>query len=175
MFNDDPVRPHLTEEFRLSNNRLGLALIDNHNCKAAVCIAISNEVPTNEIELDEFSSDKTNFEKSIAIFYTIWSYDKGCGRKMLFNAVDWLQKNRPEIKRFVTLSPKNNMARNFHLKNGAKELSVNSDSLNISLQSASFQSKEVGNLKNASLKLNKVHDNLYVDGLDIIHNKYLIV
>ena len=69
-------------------------------------------------------------EKSIAIFYTIWSYDKGCGRKMLFNAVDWLQKNRPKIKRFVTLSPKNNMARNFHLKNGAKELSVNSDSLN---------------------------------------------
>ena len=49
---------------------------------------------------------------------------------MLFNAVDWLQKNRPEIKRFVTLSPKNDMARNFHLKNGAKELSVNSDSLN---------------------------------------------
>ena len=130
LFNDDPVRPHLTEEFRLSNNRLGLALIDNHSCKAAVCIAISNEVPTNEIELDEFSSDKTNFEKSIAIFYTIWSYDKGCGRKMLFNAVDWLQKNRPEIKRFVTLSPKNDMARNFHLKNGAKELSVNSDSLN---------------------------------------------
>ena len=54
------------------------------------------------------------------------------------------------------------------------EIAINSDSLNISLQSASFQSKEIGNLKNASLKLNKVHDNLYVDGLDIIHNKYLI-
>ena len=53
------------------------------------------------------------------------------------------------------------------------EIAINSDSLNISLQSASFQSKEIGNLKNASLKLNKVHDNLYVDGLDIIHNKYL--
>ena len=36
LFNDDPVRPHLTQEFRLSNNRLGLALIDNHDCKAAV-------------------------------------------------------------------------------------------------------------------------------------------
>ena len=71
LFNDDPVRPHLTEEFRLSNNRLGLALIDNHICKAAVCIAISNKVPTNEIELDEFSSDKTKIEKSIAIFYLI--------------------------------------------------------------------------------------------------------
>ena len=130
LFNDDPVRPHLTEEFRLSNNRLGLALIDNHNCKAAVCIAISNEVPTNEIELDEFSSDKTNIEKSIAIFYTIWSYDKGCGRKMLFNAVEWLKINRPAIKRFVTLSPKNNMARNFHMKNGAKELKANENSLN---------------------------------------------
>ena len=58
LFDDDPVRPHLTEEFRLSNNRLGLALIDNNNCKAAVCIAISNEVPVNEIELEEFSSEK---------------------------------------------------------------------------------------------------------------------
>ena len=54
------------------------------------------------------------------------------------------------------------------------DIAINSDSLNISLQSASFESKEVGNLKNASLKLNKVYDNLYVDGLDIIHNKYLI-
>ena len=130
LFKDDPVRPHLTEEFRLSNNRMGLALIDHHTCKAAVCIAISYEVPTNEIELDEFSSDKTKIEKSIAIFYTIWSYDKGSGRKMLFNAVAWLKKNRPEIKRFVTLSPKNEMARSFHLKNGAEELRVNSDSLN---------------------------------------------
>ena len=130
LFKDDPVRPHLTEEFRLSNNRLGLALIDNNNCKAAVCIAISNEVPIDEIELEEFSSERTDIEKSIAIFYTIWSYDKGFGRKMLFKAVDWLQKNKPKIKRFVTLSPKNNMARNFHLKNGAKELNVNKDSLN---------------------------------------------
>ena len=130
LFKDDPVRPHLTEKFRLSNNRLGLALISNNNCKAAVCIAISNEVPVNEIELEEFSSERTNIEKSIAIFYTIWSYDKGFGRKMLFNAVHWLQKNKPKIKRFVTLSPKNNMARNFHLKNGAKQLSVNKDSLN---------------------------------------------
>jgi hypothetical protein len=130
LFKDDPVRPHLTEEFRLSNNRLGLALIDNNNCKAAVCIAISNEVPIDEIELEEFSSERTDIEKSIAIFYTIWSYDKGFGRKMLFKAVDWLQKNKPKIKRFVTLSPKNNMARNFHLKNGAKELNVNNDSLN---------------------------------------------
>jgi len=54
------------------------------------------------------------------------------------------------------------------------EISINSDSLNISLQSASFESKEIGNLKNASLKLNKVYDNFYVDRLDIIYNNYLI-
>ena len=54
------------------------------------------------------------------------------------------------------------------------DIEVNSDSLNISLQSASFESKEIGNLKNASLKLNKVYDNFYVDRLDIIYNNYLI-
>ena len=36
------------------------------------------------------------------------------------------------------------------------EIAINSDSLNISLQSAGFESKEIGNLNNASLKLNKV-------------------
>ena len=111
LFKDDPVRPHLTEEFRLSNNRLGLALIDNNNCKAAVCIVISNEVPINEIELEEFSSEKTDIEKSIAIFYTIWSYDKGCGRKMLFKAVDWLQKNKPKIIDVIPKIKKRNTRR----------------------------------------------------------------
>ena len=54
------------------------------------------------------------------------------------------------------------------------EIEINSDSLNISLQSSSFESKQYGNLKDASLKLKKVHDNFYVDRLDIIYNNYLI-
>ncbi len=54
------------------------------------------------------------------------------------------------------------------------EIAINSDSLNISLQSASFESKEIGNLNNASLKLNKVYDKFYVNSLDIIYNNHLI-
>ena len=53
------------------------------------------------------------------------------------------------------------------------EISINSDSLNISLESSSFESNEFGKLKNASLKLNKVYDNIYVDQLDVIYNNYL--
>jgi hypothetical protein len=54
------------------------------------------------------------------------------------------------------------------------EIAINSDSLNISLKSSSFESNEFGNLENASLKLNKVYDNIYVDQLDLIYNNYLI-
>ncbi len=54
------------------------------------------------------------------------------------------------------------------------EIAINSDSLNISLQSASFESEELGSLKNASLKLNRVYDNFYVENLDITYNNYLI-
>ena len=54
------------------------------------------------------------------------------------------------------------------------EIAINSDSISISLQSSSFESKQYGNLKDASIKLKKVHDNFYVDRLDIIYNNYLI-
>ena len=54
------------------------------------------------------------------------------------------------------------------------EISINSDSLSISLRSSSFESKKIGNLKNASLKFNKSYENFYVDGLNINYNNYLI-
>ena len=40
----------------------------------------------------------------IAVFYTVWSYAKGAGRKMVLETAEYLKKERG-IKRFVTLSP----------------------------------------------------------------------
>ena len=130
LLKDDPVRPHLSEAFRLSANRLSLALICGNIEQAAVCVAMTRKVPKNEIELELFSAGNLDDKNPIAIFYTIWSYEKGCGRKILFEAVKWLNTNKTHVQRIVTLSPKNNMARNFHTKNGAVELSVNEDSVN---------------------------------------------
>jgi hypothetical protein len=59
------------------------------------------------------------------IFYTVWSYEKGYGRLILNELLQLLQ-----TKRYVTLSPKTEMAKNFHLRNGAKLLANNKTSYN---------------------------------------------
>ena len=130
LLKDDPVRSHLSENFRLSANRLSLALLCGNIERAVVCVALTSKVPKNEIELARFSAGSQGDKNPIAILYTIWSYEKGFGRKILFEAVKWLSTNKTHVQRIVTLSPKNNMARNFHTKNGAVELSVNKDSVN---------------------------------------------
>ena len=66
----------------------------------------------------------------IAVFYTVWSYEKGAGREIVFKTVDWIKENKPHILRFVTLSPKTKMAERFHLRNGAVLLAENKESNN---------------------------------------------
>ena len=72
----------------------------------------------------------------------------------------------------LTNKDQNSIVKNLNLE--FDEITINSDSLYLSLKSSSFKSKEFGNLKNASLKLNKVYDNFYVEGLDIVYNNYSI-
>ena len=65
----------------------------------------------------------------IAIAYTVWARKKG-GGKAIVNEVYKMIKKTSHLNRLVTLSPLTDMARNFHLKNGAKELQVNETSQN---------------------------------------------
>ena len=65
----------------------------------------------------------------IAIAYTVWAKKKGGGRAIV-NEVYKMIKRSSHLHRLVTLSPLTDMARNFHLKNGAKELQVNETSQN---------------------------------------------
>ena len=41
-----------------------------------------------------------------------------------------IKQHYPSIKNFVTLSPKTEMARRFHLKNGARVMRENADTVN---------------------------------------------
>ena len=66
---------------------------------------------------------------SIAIAYTVWAKKKGGGRAIV-NEVYKMIKSSNHLNRLVTLSPLTDMARNFHIKNGAKELQVNESSQN---------------------------------------------
>jgi hypothetical protein len=121
LFKDDPVRPHLTANFRTSPGRESFMLVDDDdNIRAVVCCAYTNQVPLTEQELDMWSQAACQDEQHgrIAVFYTVWSYDKGAGRDIIFAARDFVLDVRG-CRRFVTLSPLTEMAEKFHTRNGA--------------------------------------------------------
>ena len=131
LFKDDPVRPNLNPKFRLTENRVNFLLTQDFTKPCAiVCVAFTKDIPKTEKQLEMYSINKLSVNYDKAIFYTIWSYSKGSGKDILFNTVFWLKKNKPEIKRYITMSPKTEMARNFHLKNGAYELKSNRKTIN---------------------------------------------
>lgn len=121
---DDPVRPDIPIEFRVSNNRFVAALI-GEKLEAMVCVSLHNFIPEN---IDDLS--KNNDELDTAIFYTIWSYRTGAAGKLIFAVVEEIRKLYPTITRFVTLSPKTEMAHKFHTRNGARVFRENLDTIN---------------------------------------------
>lgn len=124
---DDPVRPDIPLEFRVSERSNIFVLLDEYSKpEAVVCAAFKDSVPGDVVEL----SHPNMMDPHIAVFYTIWSYAPGAGRRLIMAARAWLLENQPEIDQFVTLSPPTDMARVFHLRNGAGVFRVNSDSVN---------------------------------------------
>jgi hypothetical protein len=130
---DDPVRPHLPMLWRVQNNREVYVLEDpeTSTVEAMICVAYTNEVPKDEGELELFSTlvGPDSPRGHIAIFYTVWSYVPGSGRDIVLGLAKHIKDTMP-VTRFVTMSPMTNMARGFHLKNGAAVLQVNSTSVN---------------------------------------------
>lgn len=124
---DDPVRPHIPASFRISSDNQVWVLEDDFSgdILAMICVAYCNVVPVNEAELHEFSVSGGD----IAVFYTVWSYARGAGRDIVL-AVARQIKLTKKIQRYVTLSPKTEMARKFHLANGAVTLQENPESVN---------------------------------------------
>jgi hypothetical protein len=122
---DDPVRPEIPAEFRVSNNRFVSSIVDGEDPKAMVCVSLCDQVPASVAELTQDALAPTT-----AIFYTIWSYAPGAGKELLMQTVDEIKQQFPSITRFVTLSPKSEMAKRFHLKNGAEIFRENEDTIN---------------------------------------------
>tara|TARA_A100000164_G_C21624187_1_gene638042 strand:+ start:128 stop:574 length:447 start_codon:yes stop_codon:yes gene_type:complete len=112
---DDPVRPHISKADRLSDGRQVFVLENDGKIAAVICVAYTNAIPKDEFELAAYNA----FDGTCAIFYTVWSYEKGAGREIIQKVSDHLTK-RGWIKRFVTLSPLTETAEKFHLRNGAE-------------------------------------------------------
>jgi hypothetical protein len=125
---DDPVRPHIPREFRVGANRF-VAVLRDSVPQAVVCVSLQDQVPENEQQLGSACEQPT-----VAVFYTIWSYESGAGTQILFDTVQWILEHVPTVQRFVTLSPKTRMADRFHRRNGARVFRENSDTVNYEYQ-----------------------------------------
>ena len=133
---DDPVRPELSNEFRTSYGRKIYGVKYQNEIHAVMCFAFTNEIPKTVSQLDSLSKDaflqsanRGQQVGKIAIAYTVWSKKKG-GGKLIVKEVYKMIKKSNHLNRLITLSPLTDMARKFHLRNGAVELQVNDETQN---------------------------------------------
>jgi len=128
LLSDDPVRPEIPPEFRVSTNSEIIVSKDEMDMPTAVvCVQYRDSIPRSKQELIEYTHSDND---SVAVFYTIWSYRAGAGRSLINSARAHIESTRPTVSQYVTLSPKTEMARTFHLRNGASVLNDNADSVN---------------------------------------------
>lgn len=122
---DDPVRPNIPFLNRIGENKEIFVLERDSKVAAITCVSYQTEVPLDEPDLFQ-----VNNIPDIAIFYTIWSYAPKAGRELIFSSVEEIKKTKTNINRFVTLSPKTEMAAKFHLGNGAFIYRENKQTIN---------------------------------------------
>jgi hypothetical protein len=125
---DDPVRPEIPLNFRITDTSEIFVLQheSTHEPQAVVCVCYKDFTPADILEL---ARDPQGIADT-AVFYTIWSYIPGAGRRLINQAVAQIRRTRPEVTEFVTLSPQSDMARTFHIRNGAQEWRRNGDTVN---------------------------------------------
>jgi hypothetical protein len=127
LIRDDQVRPHLPMEFRIADGREVYGLYNDGVILAVLCVAYVSAVPRTMAELSDMTM---SLGAPIVTLYSVWSYVRGSGRQMVSAALKHIMAAHSEITRVVTLSPITDMARDFHLANGAKVLSTNQESDN---------------------------------------------
>ena len=133
---EDPVRPELNNDFRTSYGRKIYGVKYKDEIHAVMCFAFTNKIPKTVKELDLLSKDaflqsvrRDQKVGQIAIAYTVWSKKKGGGKLIVKEVFKKIKKSN-HLNRLVTLSPLTEMARKFHLNNGAVEVQVNENTQN---------------------------------------------
>ena len=121
---EDPVRPDLTLGWRIINGRKIFGLKFKEQIEGIICVAFTYDIPTTVKELDMMSElAYLKDQKKIAVAYTVWSRKKGAGKEIINKVLEYAKKHN--IEKVVTLSPLNPMATHFHIRNGAKQISIN--------------------------------------------------
>jgi hypothetical protein len=125
LIKDDPVRPEIPLTDRVNTNSRMYVLKNGDKTEAVTCVKFLNSIPEAVEDMAGLVESATT-----AVFYTIWSYAAGAGRTLIQEAQKSIEAEFPGIETYVTLSPKTEMARRFHLKNGAGVYRENSTTVN---------------------------------------------
>jgi hypothetical protein len=126
LIKDDPVRPEIPLEQRVNqHSRIYVLEDDQGETLAVTCVKFLADIPAS---VEDLANVVIN--TNTAVFYTIWSYAAGAGRRLIEEAQAEIRREQPEVETYVTLSPKTEMARKFHLKNGAEVFRENPDTVN---------------------------------------------
>lgn len=118
----DPVRPELGVSYKTYPGRKVFGLRNEEGEYVSFCcVARTWDVPVDVMSLSSLTSE----DGTVCVPYTVWSLRKGAGRAIIKELLEMLSSSEQGIKRVVTLSPKTEMARKFHLRNGAREVGMN--------------------------------------------------
>ena len=134
---NDPVRPNIPIGWRVAKGSREVYYLEtpgpgSHTFQidSVLCLTYLNDIPIDEDELLSFSHGN-----KFAIFYTVWSNKKGMGREIIINTMKHIRNKNIHNwdkwdMRYITMSPKTEMAKNFHLRNGAELLQENPTTYN---------------------------------------------
>jgi len=145
---DDPIRPKLFKDnsVRFEDPFHVYAEVNDETGEIAaiVCTIVCKFVPQDEYQIKLIAMGKTKqIEKqlkerekiygqlgTVLCPYSIWSYQRGHGRKLISNLLEATPVMHPEVDAVITMSPHTHTAMKFHLNNGAGLFSTNEETVN---------------------------------------------
>jgi len=148
LIDDDPVRAKLfkNNSVRFDDPFHVYAEVNDETGEiaAVICAVICKFVPQDERQLQFIAAGNLDqIEKQLAereaihgklgtvlCPYSIWSYQKGHGRKLINNLLEATPIMHPEVDAIITMSPHTHTAMKFHLSNGAGIFSANEETVN---------------------------------------------
>ena len=148
LIKDDPVRPDLFEgnikRFEDPFHVYAEVNDETGEIAAVVCVIVCKFVPQDELQIQAVAEGRlTEIEEkleerekiygelgTVLCPYSIWSYQRGHGRKLINNLLEAAAVIHPEVDAVITMSPNTSTAMKFHLGNGADIFGTNAECVN---------------------------------------------
>ena len=148
LIEDDPVRLKLFKDnsVRFEDPFHVYAEINDETGEiaAVVCTIICKFVPQDEYQIklvamgkveqiEEQLKEREEMYGELGVVlcpYSIWSYQRGHGRKLINNLLEVVPVMHPEVDAVITMSPHTETAMKFHLRNGAGIFATNTKCVN---------------------------------------------